>query len=393
MKSYVVGGAVRDRLLGLPVADRDHVVVGATVDEMLAAGYQPVGRDFPVFLHPTTHEEYALARTERKVAPGYAGFVFHADPTVTLEGDLGRRDLTVNAMAEDEATGDIVDPYGGRRDLEARLFRHVGPAFVEDPVRVLRVARFAARFTDFSVEADTLALMRRMAADGEIDALVPERVWQEVARGLMEARPSRMIVVLRDANAFGRLLPELERLFASGHGARLLDALDRAAAGEASLDVRFAVLLLGIGDGLHRDAARGAIDALSARLAVPRAARDLARVVAGEAAELIASADAPTSAATAAALVEAMERGDAFRRSERFGQAVEAIAWTVPESPRRRAFVDRMRRCRDATAAIDAGAIARASGRDPRRIADGLRAAREEAVLEGLRRHRDNDFS
>jgi tRNA nucleotidyltransferase/poly(A) polymerase len=212
MRIFIVGGAVRDRLLGLPVADRDYVVVGATPAEMVAQGYQPVGKDFPVFLHPQTHEEYALARTERKSGHGYKGFKVYAAPDVTLEEDLRRRDLTINAMAEDEA-GALVDPYGGQRDLAEKVFRHVSEAFAEDPVRILRVARFAARFTDFSVAPETTGLMRQMVDDGEVDALVPERVWQEVARGLMEAQPSRMFRVLRDCGALARLFPEIDRLF------------------------------------------------------------------------------------------------------------------------------------------------------------------------------------
>ncbi|MDO9218081.1 MAG: multifunctional CCA tRNA nucleotidyl transferase/2'3'-cyclic phosphodiesterase/2'nucleotidase/phosphatase, partial [Lacisediminimonas sp.] len=212
MKTYVVGGAVRDALLGLPVQDHDHVVVGATPQEMMEAGFRPVGRDFPVFLHPQTNEEYALARTERKTAPGYAGFLFQAAPDVTLEQDLARRDLTINAMARNE-DGSIVDPFNGRADLAARVFRHVSPAFVEDPVRILRVARFAARFADFSVAAQTNALMRQMVAAGEVDALVPERVWQELARGLMEQKPSRMFDVLRECGALARILPELDCLW------------------------------------------------------------------------------------------------------------------------------------------------------------------------------------
>src|SRR5690606_23830656 len=204
MKTYVVGGAVRDALLGLPVQDQDHVVVGATPEQMIAAGFRPVGRDFPVFLHPQTQEEYALARTERKTAPGYTGFVFHAEPGVTLEQDLARRDLTINAMARD-AGGNIIDPFNGRNDLAAKIFRHVSPAFAEDPVRILRVARFAARFDGFTVAEETNALMRRMTDAGEVDALVPERVWQELARGLMEKKPSRMFDVLRDCGALARL--------------------------------------------------------------------------------------------------------------------------------------------------------------------------------------------
>src|SRR5256885_5337521 len=208
MKAYIVGGAVRDALLGVPVNDRDWVVVGATPDDMLAAGYKPVGQDFPVFLHPQTHEEYALARTERKTAPGYHGFTFHADPSVTLEQDLERRDLTINAMAQD-ADGRVIDPFGGRDDLRDKVLRHVSPAFAEDPVRILRLARFAARFDDFAVAPQTLALMRDMVRAGEVDALVPERVWQELSRGLMERRPSRMFEVLRACGALARLLPEV----------------------------------------------------------------------------------------------------------------------------------------------------------------------------------------
>ncbi len=197
LQAFLVGGTVRDRLLGLPVNDRDWVVVGATPEQMLRAGFRQVGADFPVFLHPATGEEYALARTERKTAPGYRGFVVHAEPTVTLEQDLARRDLSINAMAQ-AADGRLIDPHGGARDLQQRVLRHVGAAFAEDPVRILRVARFAARFADFHVAPDTLALMRDMVAAGEVDALVPERVWQELARGLMEATPSRMFELLRD---------------------------------------------------------------------------------------------------------------------------------------------------------------------------------------------------
>ncbi len=252
MKIYCVGGAIRDELLGLPVKDHDWVVVGATPEMLLAQGYKPVGKDFPVFLHPRTHEEYALARTERKTAPGYAGFVFHTDPAVTLEEDLARRDLTINAIARGD-DGTLADPYGGQRDLAERVFRHVSPAFAEDPVRILRLARFAARFADFSVAPETLALMRGMVAAGEVDALVAERVWQEIARGLLEARPSRMIEVLRDCGALARLLPEVDRLFGVPQppayhpevdcGAHLLLVLDQAAATGQPLAVRFACLL------------------------------------------------------------------------------------------------------------------------------------------------------
>ena len=258
-QAYLVGGAVRDALLGWPVKDRDWVVVGADPAAMVAAGYTAVGRDFPVFLHPETHEEYALARTERKTAPGYHGFAFHAAADVTLEQDLARRDLTINAMAQDDG-GQIIDPYGGRRDLADKLLRHVSPAFAEDPVRILRLARFAARFEGFSVAPETQALMCEMVAAGEVDALVAERVWQEFAKGLMEARPERMIEVLRDCGALARLAPELDALFgvpqpAAHHpevdtGVHVLMVLRQCALQQAPLTVRYACLCHDLGKGL-----------------------------------------------------------------------------------------------------------------------------------------------
>ena len=264
MKAYLVGGAVRDRLLGQPVdadhpRDRDWVVVGSTPEAMVAAGYTPVGRDFPVFLHPQTQQEYALARTERKSGRGYQGFVVHASPDVTLDQDLARRDLTINAIAEDPATGALTDPFGGQQDLQQRVLRHVGPAFVEDPVRLLRLARFAARFADFSVAPETQALLQQMVADGEVDALVPERVWQELSRGLMEARPDRMFEVLRGCGALARLLPEVDRLWgvpqpAEHHpeidtGVHLMLVLQQAARLQAPLAVRYASLCHDLGKG------------------------------------------------------------------------------------------------------------------------------------------------
>jgi len=210
MKFYCVGGAIRDELLGLPVKDRDWVVVGGTPEALVERGFRPVGKDFPVFLHPQTREEYALARTERKAGRGYRGFTVHYAPDVSLQDDLRRRDLTINAIARDEQ-GSLIDPHGGLRDLNARVLRHVSDAFCEDPVRILRVARFAARFTEFTVAPQTAELMRRMVADGEVNHLVAERVWQELAKGLMEARPSRMFEVLRDCAALERILPELNR--------------------------------------------------------------------------------------------------------------------------------------------------------------------------------------
>src|SRR5260370_11649405 len=248
VKIYAVGGAVRDELLGLPVADRDHVVVGSTPEEMVRLGYKPVGKDFPVFLHPRTHEEHALARTERKVARGYKGFQIYAAPDVTLEQDLARRDLTINALARDEA-GRLIDPFGGAADLERGVLRHVSPAFVEDPVRILRVARFAARF-GFAVAPETIALMRSMVANGEADALVPERVWQEFSRGLMEGDAALMFPGLAAPGLLAKLLPDLKLPFAQGRPANdlarvLVRSLECAAAPGLGLAPRFAVVAFG----------------------------------------------------------------------------------------------------------------------------------------------------
>ncbi|PPE68582.1 multifunctional CCA addition/repair protein [Caldimonas thermodepolymerans] len=339
MKVYMVGGAVRDRLLGLPVQDRDWVVVGATPEAMVAAGYVPVGKDFPVFLHPRTHEEYALARTERKTARGYHGFEFHTSPDVTLEQDLQRRDLTINAMAQTE-DGELIDPYGGLADLRARVLRHVSEAFVEDPVRVLRLARFAARFADFRVADETQALMRRMVEAGEVDALVPERVWQELSRGLMEARPSRMFEVLRGCGALARILPEVDRLWGVPQrpeyhpevdtGAHLLLVLDMCAQLQASLPVRYACLTHDLGKGTtpdhllprhhgHEQRSVELLRAVSERLRVPTECRELAEVVAREHGNVHRSGECG-----AAALVRLLERCDAFRRPQRFAELLLA---------------------------------------------------------------------
>jgi len=301
---YVVGGAVRDRMLGLAPGlfshDRDHVVVGATTEEMVALGFQPVVKDFPVFLHPRTHEEYALARTERKTARGYKGFQVYATPDVTLEEDLRRRDLTINAMAENEV-GEIIDPYGGRADLAARVFRHVSEAFSEDPVRILRVARFAARFAEFSVAPVTLELMRSMVANAEVDALVPERVWQERARGLMETRHTRMLLRIRECGALAKLLPELDALFGvpqnpKNHpeidtGDHVMRVIDRAAAESQPLPVRYAALLHDLGKGLtpreiwpnhggHEAAGLELVKQVGQRLRAPTDCTGLAQIVA-----------------------------------------------------------------------------------------------------------------
>ncbi|HYR24358.1 MAG TPA: multifunctional CCA addition/repair protein, partial [Aquabacterium sp.] len=302
MQIYLVGGAVRDRLLGLTGSDRDWVVVGSTPEAMVTAGYRPVGKDFPVFLHPQTGEEYALARTERKSGHGYHGFQIYASPEVTLDEDLVRRDLTINAMAED-ANGQVIDPHGGQRDLAARVLRHVSPAFAEDPVRILRLARFAARFHDFSVADETLALMRQMVDDGEVDHLVAERVWQELARGLMEARPSRMFEVLRACGALTRLLPEVDRLWGIPQrpehhpeidtGVHLMLVLDMAARLQTPLSVRYACLGHDLGKGTtpadilprhlgHEGRSVSLLKGVNERLRVPTDCRELADVVARE---------------------------------------------------------------------------------------------------------------
>lgn len=398
MKTYVVGGAVRDRLLGLPVQDRDHVVVGATPEAMLARGFRPVGKDFPVFLHPETHEEYALARTERKTAPGYKGFVFHAAADVTLEQDLARRDLTINAIAEAE-DGTLVDPFGGRADLAARVLRHVGPAFAEDPVRVLRVARFAARFAGFHVAEETLALMRQMAQNGEVDHLVPERVWQELSRGLMEARPSRMLAVLHECGALARILPELDRLFgvpqpAEHHpeidtGAHVLRVVDQAAVRRFALPVRFAALLHDLGKGAtphgewphhhgHEAAGAALAEAVSERLRAPADCRDLA-VLAAREHGLVHDA----AVLRPATLVKLLERADALRRPERFGQLLEACECDFRGRPgwedRPWAAGDILRRALAAVQEVDAGAIAAATA-DKARIPERIHEARVVAV-------------
>ncbi len=338
-KTYVVGGAVRDMLLGLPVKDRDHVVVGATPEQMRAQGFVPVGKDFPVFLHPVSHEEYALARTERKTAPGYAGFAFHAAPDVTLEQDLRRRDLTINAIAQD-ADGSLIDPCGGCADLEKKIFRHVAPAFAEDPVRILRLARFAARFTQFSVAPETLALMRQMVASGEVDALVPERVWQELARGLMEAQPSRMFMLLRDCGALARILPELNALDGVPQPAlhhpeidtfvHVMMVVDAAARLHYTLPVRFAALMHDLGKGstpedawprhiAHEARSVKLVDAVCARLKIPNDVRELALMAAREHGNLSRAHEL-----RADTIVKLFERCDAFRRPERFLDCVKA---------------------------------------------------------------------
>jgi len=300
MQVFCVGGAVRDELLGLIVKDRDFVVVGSTPDQMEHLNFKPVGKDFPVFLHPKTHEEYALARTERKTGKGYKGFQIHADPSVTLEQDLARRDLTINAIAKDE-NGHLIDPYGGLDDLKLKIFRHVSPAFSEDPVRILRTARFAARFTEFSIAPETLELMRDMVKNGEVDALVPERVWQEIAKGLMEQKPSRMFEVLRECGALQKIMPELDILWGVPQpeiyhpeidtGLHVMMVIDYAAKQEFSLPIRFAALTHDLGKGTtpkdilprhtgHEVRGVDLLKEVSRRLRVPNDCKELAQIVA-----------------------------------------------------------------------------------------------------------------
>ena len=406
MKRYLVGGAVRDALLGLPGSDRDWVVVGARAQELLDAGYVAVGRDFPVFLHPQTKEEHALARTERKTAAGYRGFEVHADPGVTLEDDLLRRDLTINAIAQDEA-GDLIDPHGGQRDIAAKVLRHVSLAFAEDPVRILRLARFAARFHAFSVAPETMLLMQQMVAAGEVDALVPERVWQELARGLMESHPSRMFEVLRACGALARLLPEVDRLWgvpqpAAHHpevdtGVHLMMVLDMAARLEANLAVRFACLCHDLGKGTtrvdelprhlgHEGRSVNLLRDVCTRLRVPVDCRELAEVVAREHGNIHRSGEL-----NAAALMRLLERCDALRRPDRFKDALLACECDargrlgLSESP----YPQRARltaALAHALAADAAAVVAEAQARGVKGpgLADAVHAARVNAIADGL---------
>ena len=359
MRIYRVGGSVRDELLGLEGSDRDYVVVGADPAEMQRQGFRPVGADFPVFLHPGTHEEYALARTERKTGPGYKGFAFHAAPDVTLEQDLQRRDLTINAMARDEH-GALVDPYGGERDLRARVLRHVSDAFAEDPVRILRVARFAARFTEFRVAPETMSLMARMVDAGEADALVPERVWQEVSRGLMEQRPDRMIDVLAGCGALARILPEVVATPA------LAERLRCAARASHVLAVRFALLVL--------DVEEDALAALVARLNAPTECRDIARTAIRERAVL--AQPLPDADAT----LTLLERADAFRRPERLDRLLEVVECDAgcppPLRQGARPYLVEALRC---ARAVDAGRIAK---EEPDDVPGAIRRARLMAIAQ-----------
>ncbi len=397
MKTYLVGGAVRDDLLGRPVIDRDYVVVGSTPQEMEALGFRRVGADFPVFLHPESHCEYALARTERKTAPGYRGFVVHADPDVTLDEDLGRRDLTINAMARSE-DGTLIDPYGGLADLRAGILRHVSPAFAEDPVRVLRVARFDARF-GFAVAAETRTLMRSMVAAGEVSALVPERVFAELDRALAEPHPWLFVEVLRACGALAVQFPEIDRLFGvpepllhhpeGDTGAHVLLALRQAARLGLTARARFAVLLHDVGKGLtppsewpshkgHEARGLSLVDAVCARLKVPSEHRALARAVAG--CHLQVHRALSLRPATVLRLIEAV---DGFRRPERFQEFLGACeADARGRSGREDAAYPQaawLKAARDAAAAVS-GRDWAAQGLAGDRIQERIREARRRII-------------
>lgn len=376
MKTYLVGGSVRDELLSLPVKDHDYVVVGSTPEEMARLGYRPVGKDFPVFLHPQSHEQYALARTERKISRGYKGFEVYAAPEVTLQEDLARRDLTINAIAKDQ-DGNIIDPFNGVADLEAGLLRHVSPAFSEDPVRVLRTARFAARF-GFHIAPETLALMNDMVHNGEVDALVPERVWQEFARGLMEHKPSRMFYALRECGALTRIMPEVDALFgvpqpAQHHpeidtGLHSMLVIDYAASQNYSLPVRFAALTHDLGKGTtppqewprhigHEARSVQLVKDLSERIRTPNDERDLALLVARYHGDVHRASELrPTT------IADMLQAVDAYRKPERFEEFLQACA---SDFHGRAGYADkpypqaeRLRAAFDAARSVDAGAIA-----------------------------------
>jgi tRNA nucleotidyltransferase (CCA-adding enzyme) len=397
VKVYQVGGCVRDRLLGLPVQDRDWVVVGATPEELRARGFRPVGKDFPVFLHPETGEEYALARTERKTGPGYTGFAVHASPEVTLEEDLRRRDLTINAMAIDQA-GAIIDPYHGREDLSRGVLRHVSPAFVEDPVRVLRVARFAARY-GFAVAEETAALLRTMVEAGEVDALTPERVWAELERALGEPLPGRFLEVLRACGALARLFPEIEALFgvpqpAEHHpeidtGRHLLLVLAQAARLSPDPRVRFAALVHDLGKGTtpaaewprhrgHEERGVALVERLCRRYRAPREYRDLGVLTARYHGQIHRALEL-----RAATTLDLLEAADALRRPERFERLLLACEADFRGRPgyedRPYPQAGRLRAARAAAAAVAARPLLE-QGLAGARLAERLRLLRIDAV-------------
>jgi tRNA nucleotidyltransferase (CCA-adding enzyme) len=358
IKAFVVGGAVRDQLLGLAVQDRDWVVVGSTPEEMIAAGFKPVGKDFPVFIHPVSGEEYALARTERKTAKGYHGFAFQASPNITLEEDLSRRDLTINAMAQ---ASDLVDPFGGTRDLKAKIFRHVSPAFAEDPVRILRLARFAARFPEFTVHPTTLKLMQQMVAAGEVDALVHERVWQEFSRGLMESKPSRMLEVLQSCGALPKVLMTID----DEALAQCNQLLDQSAHRRAKLSVRFALLapLIGIE---KLDSLRLPAEVLDLSLHRLTVEADLLRC----------------DHSSAKAVATMLQRCDVIRRPDRFQDLLEVIAIVLPQQQKSMEFWPIVA---TSFASVNAGQIAAKLATNNGELIKGAVArAREDAVKSAL---------
>ena len=398
MNVYCVGGAVRDELLGLPVKDRDYVVVGSTVQAMLDAGYKPVGKDFPVFLHPKTHEEYALARTERKTAAGYKGFIVHASSEVTLEQDLARRDLTINAIAK-ASDGALIDPFNGVADSQAKMLRHVSDAFAEDPVRILRAARFAARFTDFTVAPETMHLMCQMVKNGEVDALVPERVWQELSKGLMEQKPSRMFEVLRACGALQKILPELDKLWGVPQppqhhpeidtGIHVMMVIDYAAKQSFSLPVRFAALVHDLGKGTtpaailprhigHEIRSVDLLKAVAKRLRVPNDCKELAVIVAKFHGKLHAVPQMKPRT-----LLEFLIELDAIRQPQRFEDFLKACEC----DSRGRAGLEScalaeaelLKNVLRAALTVDAGAIAKTQS-EPEKIKNAVFEARLDAV-------------
>lgn len=402
MQIYLVGGAVRDELLGFTVQDKDYVVVGSTPETMVAQGYRPVGKDFPVFLHPATHDEYALARTERKTAKGYKGFQIHASPEVTLEEDLARRDLTINAIAKD-AHGQLIDPYNGLADLKNKTLRHVSTAFAEDPVRILRIARFAARLDGFSIAPETMGLMRQMVEDGEVDALVAERVWQELAKGLMEAQPSRMFLVLRECGALKKILPEVDRLFgvpqpAQHHpeidtGVHVMMVIDYAASQHFSLAVRFAALTHDLGKGTtpsemlprhigHEERSMNLVKELCKRLRVPNDCKELAQIVAkfhGKT-HFVQEMRFDT-------LLKFLHDLDALRQPQRFNEFLQACE---SDTRGRTGYehtpcieADYLLKALNAALSVDAGAVAKLHSA-PEKIKAAVFAARLDAVKKQL---------
>ena len=399
LKIYCVGGAVRDGLLGLPVQDHDYVVVGSTPEEMVARGFRPVGKDFPVFLHPDTHEEYALARTERKTARGYQGFAVYASPDVTLEQDLLRRDFTVNAIAQD-ADGKLIDPHNGIADLRAGILRHVSPAFSEDPVRILRAARFAARF-NFTIVPDTLTLMRDMVSNGEVDALVAERVWQELARGLMEKKPSRFFETLRNCGALAKILPEIDALFGVPQpekhhpeidcGIHTLLVIDDAALHDYALEVRFAAATHDLGKATtpknilprhigHELRSVELVKQLSQRLRVPSECRDLALLTARYHGDIHRAFEL-----RAETIIKLFQSADVWRRPERFTHLLQACTSDARgrTGHEQDAYpqADYLLQLLAAARAVDAGEIARQCSEE-RDIAAAVQQARIRSIEE-----------